>query len=300
MTQKRQPYDSSLKSLLQEDPERILPRLLPGAIFIEALDVEVLPPAMRSDRVFMVELYDQRCIVDIEFESSFDPTIERRLHAYAANLKYNLMVVSMVVYPFKVTMPTSPLQWVLGSRQTLNFEYQVVALWQMQAHQYVQQHAIEMYPLLPTMQGVTVELVGQALNEMSNEYQDDEARLARQLLWMGVLLRRSSTITPEAKLDIGRRLNMFDKLLEEDERVIELMAEREARGEARGRAEGETRGQMKTLITVIETRFPTFADEAHSKLLRVKQPEKLDTLAQLVVTAPDENALRWVLDSMVA
>ena len=74
------------------------------------------------------------------------------------------MVVSMVVYPFKVTMPTSPLQWVLGSRQTLNFEYQVVALWQMQAHQYVQQHAIEMYPLLPTMQGVTVELLGQALN----------------------------------------------------------------------------------------------------------------------------------------
>ena len=166
MTQKRQPYDSSLKSLLQEDPERILPRLLPGAVFIEALDVEVLPPAMRSDRVFVVELFDQRCIVDIEFESSANPTIERRLHAYAANLnlKYNLMVVSMVVYPFKVTMPTSPLQWVLGSRQTLNFEYQVVALWQMQAHQYVQQHAIEMYPLLPTMQGVTVELLGQALN----------------------------------------------------------------------------------------------------------------------------------------
>ncbi len=49
MTQKRQPYDSSLKSLLQEDPERLLPRLLPGAVYIEALDVEVLPPAMRSD-----------------------------------------------------------------------------------------------------------------------------------------------------------------------------------------------------------------------------------------------------------
>ena len=294
MTQKRQPYDSSLKSLLQEDPERLLPRLLPGAVYIEALDVEVLPPAMRSDRVFVVALYDQRCIVDIEFESSFDPTIERRLHAYAANLnlKYNLMVVSMAVYPFKVTMPKSPLQWQLGPRQLLNFEYQVVALWQMQAHQYVQEHAIEMYPLLPTMQGVTVELLGQALNEMSNEYQDDEARLARQLLWMGVLLRRSSTIAAETKVDIQRRLNMFDKLLEEDERVIELMAEREARGEVRGKVE--------LLTTVIGTRFPTFVEEAHSKLLRVKQPEEFDTLAKLVVTAPDENALRWVLDSMVA
>ncbi|HCI82702.1 MAG TPA: hypothetical protein DHW02_23755 [Ktedonobacter sp.] len=93
---------------------------------------------------------------------------------------------------------------------------------------------------------------------------------------------------------------MFDKLLEEDERVIELMAEREARGRVEGEARGEVRGKVDVLTTVIGTRFPTFAEEAHSKLLRVKQPEKLDTLAQLVVTAPDENALRWVLDSMVA
>lgn len=294
MTQKRQPYDSSLKSLLQEDAERILPRLIPGAVFIEALDVEVLPPAMRSDRVFVVELYDKKCIVDIELESSADPDIESRLHAYAANLhhKYHLIVLSMVVYPFKVTMPESPMQWEVGPYKLLNFEYQVVALWQMQAHQYVQQHAIEMYPLLPTMQGVTVELLGQALNEMNKEYQDDEARLARQLLWMGVLLRRSSTISPEAKLDIQRRLNMFDKLLEEDERVIELMEEREARGEARGKVE--------ILTAVIGSRFPTFAEEAHSKLLRVKQPEEFDKLARLVITAPDENALRWVLDSLVA
>ena len=298
MTQKRQPYDSSLKSLLQEDPERLLPRLLPGAVYIEALDVEVLPPAMRSDRVFVVELYDQRCIVDIEFESSADPDIERRLHAYAANLnlKYHLMVVSMVVYPFKVTMPKSPLQWQLGPRQLLNFEYQVVALWQMQAHQYVQEHAIEMYPLLPTMQGVTIELLGQALNEMSNAYQDDEARLARQLLWMGVLLRRSSTIAAETKLEIRRRLDMFDRLLEEDERVLELMEEREARG----RIEGEILGKVNILTAVIETRFPTFAEEAHNKLLRVKQPEEIDKFARFVVTAPDENALRWALDLLVA
>lgn len=78
---------------------------------------------------------------------------------------------------------------------------------------------------------------------------------------------------------------MFDKLLEEDERVIELMAESEARGKA------------ELLATVIGTRFPTLAGMARSKLQHVKQPREFDWLARLVVTASDENALRWVLDS---
>lgn len=93
---------------------------------------------------------------------------------------------------------------------------------------------------------------------------------------------------------------MFDKLLEEDERVIALMAEREARGRIEGEARGEVRGKAELLTTVIETRFPALAEEAHRKLLRVKQPEEFDKLAKLVVTAPDENALRWALDSLVA
>ena len=90
---------------------------------------------------------------------------------------------------------------------------------------------------------------------------------------------------------------MFDKLLEEDERVIELMAESEARGEARGLIEGEVHGKAELLVTVFGTRFPTLVGMARSKLQHVKQPGEFDWLARLAVTAPDENALRWVLDS---
>lgn len=299
---KQQSYDSSLKALLQEDAARILPHLLQGivgeATFIEALDVEVLPPARRSDRVFLFKVEQQRFILDIEFESSADSTIAARLHAYAAylHLKHGIPVLSMVVYPFEVSMPKPPLEWKISALKTLDFQYEVVALWKMHAHQYVQQHAIEMYALIPTMQGITVELLAQALEEMRQAYQYDEAKLARQLLWMGILLRRSSTIETEAKQDIRRRLNMFDKLLEEDERVIELMEEREARGEARGRIEGKA----ELVTTLIEVRFPTLAEEVHRKIPRIQRSEDLDRIAELIVTAPDENALRWVLNTMVA
>ena len=85
---------------------------------------------------------------------------------------------------------------------------------------------------------------------------------------------------------------MFDKILEEDERVIALMEEQEERG----RIEGEVRGKVELLTTIIETRFPSLTEKAHSKLQHVRRSREFDWLARLAVTAPDEDALRWVLD----
>ena len=85
---------------------------------------------------------------------------------------------------------------------------------------------------------------------------------------------------------------MFDKLLEEDERVIELMTEREARG--------RIEGKMETVAMIIEAKFPALADDARHKLRYVKQPEDFDMLAKLVVKAPDEDTVRWMLDSLAA
>lgn len=96
----------------------------------------------------------------------------------------------------------------------------------------------------------------------------------------------------ETKLDIQKMLNMFDKLLEEDERAIELMAEREARG--------RIAGKIETLGIIIEARFPVLADDARHKLQYVKRHGDLDMLTKLVVKAPDEETIRWMLDSLAA
>ena len=93
---------------------------------------------------------------------------------------------------------------------------------------------------------------------------------------------------------------MFDQLLEEDPRVIQLMAEGEARGRMEGKAEGIAEGKAALITTIIATRFPSLTDEIRQKLPLVRRSEDLDTIAKLTFTAPDENALLWVLDSMVA
>jgi hypothetical protein len=59
-----------------------------------------------------------------------------------------------------------------------------------------------MYALLPAMQGANAQLVCHAIEEMVQYYQYDEAALAREVRWMGIIMRRANIIP----LEEGRRL----------------------------------------------------------------------------------------------
>ena len=45
--EQQQPFDATFKAWIKEQARDILPLLLPGAIFLEALDVERIKPTMR-------------------------------------------------------------------------------------------------------------------------------------------------------------------------------------------------------------------------------------------------------------
>ncbi len=70
--QQSQPYDTSLKGWVKDNPVNIIPVLLPGAVFQEALDVEAIKPTMRADRVFKILYRDKMYILNVEFESGSD------------------------------------------------------------------------------------------------------------------------------------------------------------------------------------------------------------------------------------
>src|SRR5581483_4862455 len=84
------------------------------------------------------------------------------------------------------------------------------------AEYFVQKHAISMYAFLPTMNGASEVLLLDALNELSQHYKGDDVQLANQLKWLGVLLRRSETMSLEDKVTVQERLSMWDNLLEQD------------------------------------------------------------------------------------
>jgi hypothetical protein len=68
----------------------------------------------------------------------------------------------------------------------------------------------------------------------------------------------------------------------------------------RNRVRGELQGAQKMVIGVVEARFPTLTELARQRVTLIRDTEALNRLIKQAVTAPDENTLRWLLDSFTA
>src|SRR5713226_5384582 len=84
--------------------------------------------------------------------------------------KHRLPVLSVVLYLFETNIPTPPFEEKVGEKILLMLDYVVIALWLLDAQEYVQQHIVCMYTFLPAMKGVSVSLLVQAVKEMEARY----------------------------------------------------------------------------------------------------------------------------------
>ena len=83
-------------------------------------------------------------------------------HAYLRR-KYKLPVISIIVYPFPTKMAESPLRETFDDEELLIFRFRVFPRWEQQAEQYINEHAVVMYALLPTMEGANASLLTKLL-----------------------------------------------------------------------------------------------------------------------------------------
>src|SRR5436305_11359716 len=228
--QPAQQYDASLKDLIEQQAAAILPLFLPGAVYERTLNVEMIRPAVRADKVFLIMYKGKKHILHLEFETGADKHMAARMLAYNAIMfhQYHLPVISILIYPFKTTMAQPPLIIENEDGLLIHFNFAVLPLFTLDAEQYVRAHATCIYPLLPTMEGVTHELMQQVMNELAELYREDEVTLALQYAWIKLLLERSGTVPPEEKSKIMEVLNMFDKLWDESPMVQKLKEECQA------------------------------------------------------------------------
>jgi hypothetical protein len=295
-----QVYDSVLKRMLEHQPAVLLPLLfpeLPEAEVIEELNVEVILPPRRTDRVYKVRsgADGEHLILHVEFEASANQEMAKRLLIYHALLfeKYNVPILSMIVYPFEIRIVTPPLVEARASgKKILSFAYSTLPLWKLDARTYVEKRAVPFYGLLPTMQGADEHLLLAAIEEMVEWYRDDEVHLRDELLCFRVLLARARRL-PEAELQhVERRIRMFDPLLEQDPWVQEKIAE--------GRAEGALQLSRHLLVTVVRTRFPLLGQRAERVAAHTADPEVLGRLIERVVQATNESEVRHLLEEGTA
>ncbi len=291
-------YDNSMKSILQEDAAEIVPQLLPGAIFVDVLDIEVLRSTLRADRVYRIYYQDVPHILHLEFQTSGDEEMPQRLLTYHTTLwlNYKQPVISIVIYLFRTSTPIPPLRELSGSREILVFHYQVIELWTLDARNYVQGHIISMYSLLPAMKNADAALLLQAVEELVEYYKDSEVKLARRLLWFSTFLKRADTVSSEDKQKVEERLDVFEKLLEEND----FVRKQRALGEAQGKIYGEVEASQQILLDILQARYPTLAQQVKLRVEQTMQIEKLREAIRLIVNTSDEQSALVVLDTLLA
>lgn len=62
----------------------------------------------------------------------------------------------------------------------LDYQFQVIKLWEWNAEHYMREHAVLLYALLPTMAGANAEILHKAIDEMVEYYKNNEILLARE------------------------------------------------------------------------------------------------------------------------
>jgi len=182
----------------------------------------------------------------------------------------------------------------VGDKEVVIFEFFVLAVWTLKAEEYVREHVVGMYPLLPAMEGANASLLIKAIDEMVEYYQRrNEEQLAEDLKWMGVVLRRAKILPAEEKQEVEEKLSMYDDLLERDPKIRKLRKQ----SKVEGRAEGKAEGLQEAVVTIVKRRFPTLTELAEQKVAGITKPAQLESLLEQVVDAPDEAAARFLLST---
>jgi hypothetical protein len=285
-----QPYDRALKSLLGDEVAEILPILLPGSEFVGEQNIEIDRTTIKVDLVYNVQYRGNPHILNMELQTDTDNEMAIRMLRYHVGLydKHRRPVISMVIYPFETSIPESPFRETSGDEELLRFHYRVLPLWKLDAQQFVRDHVVSMYTLLPAMKGADVPLLLQAIEEMKQRYRESE--LGHHLVRFRTILRRSKTVSTQDKQEVEDHLDYYDSLLDQDP----YLQQQKALERILGRTEG-IQAFQDTIIEIVKNRFPTLIELAQQRVVQIKQLEDLKQLVVQLSIAADQTAARRLL-----
>jgi hypothetical protein len=285
----RQPYDSALKSLLDDQASEMLPEILPECMLLGEQNAEIARTNLRPDLVYLIQYRGEHHILNLELQTNTDKDMTYRMLLYHVELfgKYRLPVISMVMYPFETSLTEPVFREESGSEILLEFHHLVLRLWTLEAVQYIRKRVVSMYTLLPAMKGANASLLLQAIDEMERKYTRTD--FVRHLVRFRTILRRSMTLSMQDKQIVEDHMDItYDSLLDEDPEIQERIA----------KAKIEERQQ--SVIDFIEARFPTLLETAQEQIARLNKPDELTRLTKQIALAPDESTARWVLSTFAA
>ncbi len=288
-------YDSALKSLLGDEVAEILPNLLPGSQYVGEQNIEIDRTTLKADLVYNINYRGQPHILNMELQTDTDEDMPIRMLKYHVGLydKHRKPVISMVMYPFETKVPETPFKEISGEEVLLQLNYKIMLLWNLEAQQFVQDHVVGMYALLPAMKGANAPMLLQAIKEMELKYRFPQ--FGHHLVRFRTVLRRSKTLSEQDKRLVEEHMQTYDSLLDSDPYLQQKIAlERKLeRNEA-------LQAFRDTLIEITRNRFPALTEIAQRRVAQIQAIESLQQLIVQLSLAPDQAAARRLLQNSPA
>src|SRR5258708_13749908 len=285
-----QPYDHALKSLMGDRAAEIIPQFLPEAELVSAENVEIKREVVRSDLVYRIEYKGKDHILNLEIQTKSDSEMVFRILLYhrELHLEYRMPVISIVLYLFEANVPEPPFRELSGDEEEiLTLHYRVLALWTMDAREYVKKRIIGMYTFLPGMKGANAALLLQAIEDMNQRY--PRPLFVRHLRRFKKILQRSGTVSVQDKQIVEAKMHEhYDSFVDEDPEVQERVAR------------GKIEALQEMALEAVKNKYPPLVELAQEQVVRIKQPEALRQLVILIFNAPDQGTARWLLNNIAA
>ena len=246
------------------------------------LQSELPVATVTVDQVFQVTLANGRALLlHIEFQGrrSHAP-MQWRMLEYMPRLAYTyrLDLESVVLYIGRgAGADDTGLYQVNGLDGTpvLAWRYRVIRLWQMPAEALLVTQQVAPLALVGQMQMASPEAILAAVVTRMRRVADIERR--------GHLLTALVALLPEEEM-----VRMVERLLEDDELLLELPYLRRIREE--GRAEGRREGEVEILLRLLRLRFGTVPADVTTRVTTADQ-ETLLRWSDLVLSAPTLEAV---------
>lgn len=277
---------------------------------LDEVNIEINRTTLKADLVYNGLYEGVPHIINMELQTGSDGTMARRLLQYHTllHVKHEKPVLSVVLYPFEVDTPSPPYLEVSGNIIWLQFNYQVLELWKLDAQRFVQEQAICLYTLLPAMQGANAQLLTRALNAMDQHYHRKQLR--HHLLRFHRLLQKSRTMAKEEKKRVEEILAMYyghdwfvetnpDVIKLVDQGKIEAKAEGMAEGVVKGKTEGKTEGMRLLLINQLNIRFPALRKQIEHAINQLQTESALLDLSNEMLQAQNEQQALQRLQSHI-
>lgn len=235
----------ALKSTEIEGPpgelERGLATLaLPEAKVLKVYETEWIEHSGNFERAYRIQSpeTDKPAYLVIEFQTErADEGLSRRLlrnyvtvnryaHEDAAqehgedeqegtNKHTEYYVYPVALCPFPQTVP-APIRDTFQGEVLLAFNFMTLSLWEKDAREILNTHVSATYFLLPAMKNADATLLGLAIEELAQRFQDNTIELGRHLTGLHLLLHQSETMSEEEKLLAQEHLKPFTHLMKND------------------------------------------------------------------------------------